>query len=64
MLGDDTVQIFWRAIAVPDPFRVDDGDGPVDADSKAVRLSALDAPFFGKPELLQAHFEMFPGFER
>jgi len=53
VLGDDAVEVLRRAAAIPDAFRVDDGDGAGDAHAQAVGLGPLDAAVFGEAELLE-----------
>ncbi len=45
---DDLFQDLGGAGVVPDPFRVDDGDGALDAELEAVGFRAEDAAFAGE----------------
>jgi hypothetical protein len=60
---DDPLEDRRIALPVPRAFRIDDGDRPALADTKAVGLAAKDAALLGEPELLEPPFQVVPGCE-
>ncbi len=60
MLRDNPVEIFRRAISIPNPIRINDGDWAFRANAQAIRLCALNATMFAQSRLLQAFLEMLP----
>lgn len=64
MFLDDFLQSLRRAGVIPDGFRVNDGDGAVDADAQAVCLGSENQRFrAGEFQLLEALFQILPRFE-
>ena len=47
MLLNNPFEHFWRAIAVPGAFRVDQRDGAIHANLQAIRFAAINAVLSG-----------------
>src|SRR5262245_10426178 len=60
MLLDDPLEDRRIAGGVPQPFRIDHGNGSAFADTQAVRFGAEDAALLRQAELLQPALEELP----
>jgi hypothetical protein len=45
MFLDDALEVLFGAVSIPDALGIHDGDGPSDADAKALRLRSEDRAF-------------------
>ena len=60
MLINDPLKCRWSTRVIPDTVRVDDSNGTILADAKAVRLGAVDLSVLREIEFGKAFLEIFP----
>lgn len=60
---EDPFKDLGCAGVIPDPLGVDDGDGAVLADLKAIGLGAVNAPHPDQIQFLEPFFEIVPRLE-
>lgn len=59
---DDAFEVFGGAGVIPDAVRIDDRDGPIDANTKAVGFCSMNQLVgVGEIEFFEAGFEELPG---
>lgn len=60
MLGDNSLENCRGARAVPDTLRVDDGNGPLDAHSQAIRFGPIKHLRHAALNFFQSSLQEFP----
>ena len=64
MFLNDPLQHRRSAGVVPDPFRIHNGNGPLLADTQAIRLCPIHAVFrLRESQFFQTLLEVVPGFQ-